>query len=147
MILFLPFRDSQFTAAVCAWCAQLCPTLRPQGLQPARLLWPWNSPGKNTGVHCHFLLQNLPDPGIDPPSLASPALAGGFFNYSHNLGSLCSLNSVKLIESPKGHWKLLIHASETREARSPGQGMKPWRGRTTPLITWGYLLGREGSGE
>ena len=27
------------------------------GLQPARLLCPWNSPGKNTGVGCHFFLQ------------------------------------------------------------------------------------------
>ena len=30
----------------------------PHGLQPTRLLCPWNSPGKNTGVGCHFLLQN-----------------------------------------------------------------------------------------
>ena len=29
---------------------------RPRGLQPARLLRPWGSPGKNTGVGCHFLL-------------------------------------------------------------------------------------------
>ena len=35
---------------------QSCPTLlRPRGLQPA-WLYPWNSPGKNTGVGCHFLL-------------------------------------------------------------------------------------------
>ena len=27
------------------------------GLQPTRLLCPWDSPGKNTGVGCHFLLQ------------------------------------------------------------------------------------------
>ena len=26
-------------------------------LFPARLLCPWGSPGKNTGVGCHFLLQ------------------------------------------------------------------------------------------
>ena len=32
-------------------------SLRPQGLYPARLLCPWNSPGKNTGVNCHSLLQ------------------------------------------------------------------------------------------
>ena len=32
-------------------------SLRPHGLQPTRLLHPWNSPGKNTGVGCHFLLQ------------------------------------------------------------------------------------------
>ena len=31
-------------------------------LQPARLLCPWYSPGKNTGMDCHFLLQ-----GIFPP--------------------------------------------------------------------------------
>ena len=34
-----------------------------------RLLSPRDSPGKNTGVGCHFLLQgNLPDPGIEPGS-------------------------------------------------------------------------------
>ena len=30
---------------------------RPHGLQPTRLLCPWDSPGKNTGVGCHFFLQ------------------------------------------------------------------------------------------
>ena len=29
----------------------------PQRWQPTRLLHPWDSPGKNTGVGCHFLLQ------------------------------------------------------------------------------------------
>ena len=32
-------------------------SLRPHGLQPARLLYPWDSPGKNTGVGYHSLLQ------------------------------------------------------------------------------------------
>ena len=32
-------------------------SLRPHGLQPARLLCPWDSPGKNTGVGSHSLLQ------------------------------------------------------------------------------------------
>ena len=30
---------------------------RPQGLQPSRLLRPWDFPGKSTGVGCHFLLR------------------------------------------------------------------------------------------
>ena len=34
-----------------------CPTLRPHRRQPTRLPRPWGSPGKNTGVGCHFLLQ------------------------------------------------------------------------------------------
>ena len=29
----------------------------PQGRHPTRLRRPWDSPGKNTGVGCHFLLQ------------------------------------------------------------------------------------------
>ena len=34
-------------------------TLRPCGLQPARLLCPWDSPGKNIGVGCHALLLGI----------------------------------------------------------------------------------------
>ena len=32
-------------------------SVRPQRWQPTRLPHPWDSPGKNTGVGCHFLLQ------------------------------------------------------------------------------------------
>ena len=32
-------------------------TVRPHRQQPTKLLCPWDSPGKNTGVGCHFLLQ------------------------------------------------------------------------------------------
>ena len=38
---------------------QLCPTLRPHGLQPSSLLCPWDFSGRNTGVGCHFLLQGI----------------------------------------------------------------------------------------
>ena len=34
-------------------------SLRPHGLQPTMLLHPWDSPGKSTGVGCHFLLQGI----------------------------------------------------------------------------------------
>ena len=32
-------------------------SVRPRRRQPIRLPCPWDSPGKNTGVGCHFLLQ------------------------------------------------------------------------------------------
>ena len=32
-------------------------SVRPHRQQPTRLRHPWDSPGKNTGVGCHFLLQ------------------------------------------------------------------------------------------
>ena len=44
-------------AAAAAKSLQSCPTLRPHRRPPTRLLCPWDSPGKNTGVGCHFLLQ------------------------------------------------------------------------------------------
>ena len=43
--------------AAAAKSLQSCATLRPQRRQPTRLPRPWDSPGKNTGVGCHFLLQ------------------------------------------------------------------------------------------
>ena len=49
-------------------------SLQPYGLWPARLLCPWNSPGKNTGVGCQSLLQ-----GIFPTQGSNPA-------FPHSLG-------------------------------------------------------------
>ena len=34
-------------------------SVRPHRRQPTRLPYPWDSPGKNTGVGCHFLLQRM----------------------------------------------------------------------------------------
>jgi len=34
-------------------------SVRPHTRQPTRLPRPWNSPGKSTGVGCHFLLQSM----------------------------------------------------------------------------------------
>ena len=43
--------------AAAAKSLQSYPTLRPHGRQLNRLPRPWDSPGKNNGVGCHFLLQ------------------------------------------------------------------------------------------
>ena len=43
--------------ATAAKSLKSCPTVRPQRRQPTRLPHPGDSPGKNTGVGCHFLLQ------------------------------------------------------------------------------------------
>ena len=53
--------------------AQLCLTLQFYGLYTARLLCPWDFPGKKTGVGCHFLLQGIfltqESPGLQVDSL------------------------------------------------------------------------------
>ena len=40
-------------------CSVMAVSLQPHGLQPTRLLCPWDSPGKITGVGCHVLLQGI----------------------------------------------------------------------------------------
>ena len=48
------------TAMRACVCAQSCSdSLQPHGLQPTRLLCPWDSPNRNTGRGCHFLLQGI----------------------------------------------------------------------------------------
>ena len=56
----------------------VCDSLRPRGLEPARLLCLWDSPSKNTGVGCHALLQGIfltqgsnPFPALQADSLPS----------------------------------------------------------------------------
>ena len=44
---------------MCVCSISLSDSLWPHGQQPARLLCPWNFPGKNSGVGCHLLLQTI----------------------------------------------------------------------------------------
>ena len=44
---------------LCLVTSVVSDSVRPQRRQPTRLPCPWDSPGKNTGVACHFLLQYM----------------------------------------------------------------------------------------
>ena len=94
---------------------QLCSTLRLYGLEPARLLCSWDSPGKNTGVGCHALLQGLfQTQGLNPPLLMSPALAGKFLPLvppGKPLASLCIFKMGYLTKQkrPMIAWLVLTH--------------------------------------
>ena len=54
---------------VCVSRSVVSNSLQLHGLEPARLLYPWDSPDKNTGVGCHLLLQ-----GIFPNQRSNPRL-------------------------------------------------------------------------
>src|SRR5574337_1245121 len=87
-------------------------SMRPHRRQPTRLPCPWDSPGKNTGVGCHFLLQcmkvkseskvaqscrTLSDPmGLQPTRLLYP---WDFPGKSTGVGCHCLLR----IEQEKRH--------------------------------------------
>ena len=58
-------------------CSVMSDCLRPYGLQPTRLLYPWDFLGEDPRIGCHFLLQGIfPTQGSNPVSLA---LGSGFF--------------------------------------------------------------------
>ena len=50
-------------------------SVRPQRWQPTRLSHPWDSPGKNTGVGCHFLLQCMKVKSESEVVLSCPTLS------------------------------------------------------------------------
>ena len=63
-------------------------TMQPYGLRPTRLLCPWDSPGKSTGVSCEVLLQGIfLTQGSNRSLFMSPALAGRLFTTSATWGA------------------------------------------------------------
>ena len=83
-------------------------SLQPHGLQPAKLLCPWDFPGKNTGVDCHFLLQGVFS--IQELSLGLPALkADSLYQLSHERKliskaelRLSPIETLSFPENPRG---------------------------------------------
>ena len=66
----------------------------PLGLQPTRLLCPWDFPRKNTGVGCHFLLQRIfPIWGLNLHLLHQQAVS---LPLSHQGSPLSCLEASKL---------------------------------------------------
>ena len=68
---------------VCAAPSVVSDSLRPRGLYPGRPLCPWNSPGRNTGVGCHLLLQGIfPTQESNQKVSDIPCTAGGLFTLA-----------------------------------------------------------------
>ena len=61
--LKFPIKKTIYSMTRCCCCRSVASvvsdSVRPQRRQPTRLPRSWDSPGKNTGVGCHFLLQCL----------------------------------------------------------------------------------------
>ena len=62
-------------AAAAAKSLVMSDSVRPHGLQPSRLLRPWDFPGKNTGVGCHCLLQCMKMESKSEVALSCPTLS------------------------------------------------------------------------
>ena len=79
----LPFPSPMHESEKWKWILSVVSnSSRPYGLQPTRLLCPWNFPGKSTGVGCHCLLQLPQGPGSKSSTL------GPFHYLTHPVPSL-----------------------------------------------------------
>ena len=83
-------------------------SVRPNGRQPTRLPRPWDFPGKNTGVGCHFLLQYMKVKSESEVSQSCPTLCDPWTATCHaslsitNSRSLLKLVSIELV-MPSNH--------------------------------------------
>ena len=90
-------------------------SVRPNGRQPTRLPRPWDSPGKNSGVGCHFLLQctkvksesevaqSYPTPS-DPMDCSLPGFAAHGIFQARVLEVGAIAFSSDNMEGPKKHY-------------------------------------------
>ena len=73
--LFHVFNCLFLLGCVCVNHPVVSESLQPHGLQPTRLLCPWDFPGKNTGVGCHCLLQCMKVKSESEVAQSCPALS------------------------------------------------------------------------
>ena len=122
-------------------------SVRPHRRQPTRLPRPWDSPGKNTGVGCHFLLQCMKAKSESEVAQSCPTLSDSMDCSppgSSVYGIFQARVLLQLFKSPV----MLIRASQVAlvmknspanagEKRDvgliPGSGRSPGEGHGHPL--------------
>ena len=76
VLIFQKSCQKNSSPSAAAKSPQSCPTLcDPHRWQPTRLPYPWDSPGKNTGVGCHFPLQCMKVKSESEVAQACPTLS------------------------------------------------------------------------
>ena len=82
----------------CCWAASvMSDSVRPHRRQPTRLPRPWDSPGKNTGVGCHFLLQCMKGKSEREVSQSCPTL-GHPMDCSPPGSSVHGISQARILE-------------------------------------------------
>ena len=105
-------------------------SLQPYGLQPARLLCPQDSPGKNTGVRCPALLQGIFPTQGSKLSLVSPTLQAGSLP-TKPLGQLRTMQGPwKRSSAPPQSSTCVCPLPRSPSCRPPSLQAGP------PAITW-----------
>ena len=85
-------------------------SVQPQRRQPTRLPRPWDSPDKNTGVDCHFLLQPLKVKSESEVAQLCSTLRDPM-DCSLPRSSIYGIFQARVLENPMdgGAWKAAVH--------------------------------------
>ena len=137
-------------------------SVRPHRRQPTRLPRPWDSPGKNTGVGCHFLLQCMKVKSESEVAQLCPTPSNPM-DCSLPGSSVHGIFQARVLEwaaivlgAPKPPWPAssvqmsrLPHANATCRPFSPGL-WQMWPTRSWPPDAKNRLIGKDpdsGKGE
>ena len=91
-------------------------SLRPHRRQPNRILCPWDSSDKNTGVDCHFLLQYMKVKSESEVAQSCPTLSGPN-DRSRPGSSIHGISQARTLE-----WVAISFSNEWK-----------WKGKVTSL--------------
>ena len=93
------FKHDLTSMGCCCCCVAsvVSNSVRPHRRQPTRLLCPWDSPGKSTGVGCHFLLQSMKVKSESEVAQSCPTLHNPM-NYSLPGSSAHGIFQARVLE-------------------------------------------------
>ena len=94
---FIVLELSFSAAAAVAVASVMSDSVQPHRWQPTRLPRPWDSPGKNTGVGCHFLLQCMKVKSESEVAQSCPALSD-LMDCSLPGSSVCGIFQARVLE-------------------------------------------------
>ena len=118
-------------------------SVRPHRRQPTRLPHPWDSPGKNTGVGCHFLLQCKKVKSESEVAQSCPTLSDSM-DCSLPGSSIHGIFQARVLESGAiAFWLLPIYYKRMciRRYKLIGKERNRWdsKQRTFCLVEYGAL--------
>ena len=102
--------------------------MQPHRRQPTRLPRPWGSPGKNTGVGCHFLLQCMKVKSESEVAQSCPSLSNPM-DCSLPGSSVHGIFQARVLE-----WGAIAFSGKAGDPGSiPALGRSPGEGNGNPL--------------
>ena len=107
-------------------------SVQPHRRQPTRLPRPWDSPGKNTGVGCHFLLQCMKVKSESEVAQSCPTLSDPM-DCSPPGSSIHGIFQAGVLE-----WAVISFS--TRFMLTPAKGSRAWQVFRTLLLNGGVVV-------